>query len=53
MCHHTQEKIKKKNFSQALVVHTCNPTYSGGTDKEDQSSKPILKIPNTETGLVE
>jgi hypothetical protein len=23
-----------------LVVHTCNPSYFGGRDKEDRSSKP-------------
>jgi hypothetical protein len=22
------------------VAHTCNPTYSGGKDQEDHSSKP-------------
>jgi hypothetical protein len=25
-----------------MVAHTCNPSYSGGRDKEDQSSKPVL-----------
>jgi hypothetical protein len=38
-----------------LAAHTCNPTYSGGRDQEDHSSKParenslrdpILKILN-------
>jgi hypothetical protein len=24
----------------ALVVHTCNPSYSGGRDQENRSSKP-------------
>jgi hypothetical protein len=42
-----------------LVAHTCNPSYSGGRDQEDRSSKPaqanssrdpILKIPNTQKG---
>jgi hypothetical protein len=22
------------------VIHTCNPSYSGGRDQEDHSSKP-------------
>jgi hypothetical protein len=26
--------------SQSLVDHTCNPSYSGGRDQEDCSSKP-------------
>jgi hypothetical protein len=25
---------------QVLVAHTCNPSYSGGRDQEDQGSKP-------------
>jgi hypothetical protein len=29
-----------KNMGQALVAHTCNPTYSGGRDQEDHGSKP-------------
>jgi hypothetical protein len=24
----------------APVAHACNPSYSGGTDQEDHSSKP-------------
>jgi hypothetical protein len=46
------------------VAHVCNLSYSGGTDQEDQGSKPaqanssqdpISKIPNiyTKKGLVE
>jgi hypothetical protein len=44
--------------SQALVAHTCNPSYSENKDQEDNSSKPaqenssqdrILKLPNTKT----
>jgi hypothetical protein len=44
------------------VAHTCNPSYSGGRDQEDHSSKPaqanssqdpISKIPITKIGLVE
>jgi hypothetical protein len=40
----------------ALVAHTCNPSYSGGSDQEDRGPKsaqansswdPISKIPNT------
>jgi hypothetical protein len=23
------------------VVHTCNPSYSGGKDQEDHGSKPV------------
>jgi hypothetical protein len=26
--------------SWVLVAHTCNPSYSGGTDQEDRSLKP-------------
>jgi hypothetical protein len=26
---------------QTLVTHTCNPSYSGGRDQEDHSSKPV------------
>jgi spore cortex formation protein SpoVR/YcgB (stage V sporulation) len=28
--------------SWALVVHACNPSYSGGTDQEDHDLKPAL-----------
>jgi hypothetical protein len=44
------------------VAHTCNPSYSGGRDQEDHSSKPtqanslqdpILKNPSQKIGLVE
>jgi hypothetical protein len=43
------------HFSQVLVAHACNPSYSEGRDQEDQGPKPIqanssrdpiLKIPN-------
>jgi hypothetical protein len=27
-------------MSQALVAHTCIPSYSRGRDQEDQGSKP-------------
>jgi hypothetical protein len=44
------------------VAHACNPSYSGGRDQEDRSSKPaqanssrdpISKKPITKKGLVE
>jgi hypothetical protein len=36
--------IKYKNYpSWALVAHSCNPSYSGGRDQEDHSSKPALE----------
>jgi hypothetical protein len=51
-----QSIILKRKICQALVAHTCHPSYSGGRDQEDHSSKsalanssrdPISKIPNT------
>jgi hypothetical protein len=30
----------KITWSQALVAHTCSPSYSGGRDQEDRNSKP-------------
>jgi hypothetical protein len=27
-------------FSQALVAHTCNPSYTGRRDQEDHGSEP-------------
>jgi hypothetical protein len=27
-------------LSQATVAHTCNPSYSRGTDQDDRGSKP-------------
>jgi hypothetical protein len=48
--------------SQVLVAHACNPSYSGGRDKEDHGSKPaqanssrdpISKNPSQKIGLVE
>jgi hypothetical protein len=50
---------KKKKWSQVLVAHACNPSYSGGKDQEDCGSKPawansswdpILKKTITEKG---
>jgi hypothetical protein len=32
--------LKKENRGPTLVVHTCNPRYSGGQDQEDSGSKP-------------
>jgi hypothetical protein len=49
-------------LSQAWTAPVCNPSYSGGRDQEDHSSKsdpanrlkdPISKIPNTKKGLAE
>jgi hypothetical protein len=31
--------IKKKN-NQGMMVHACNPSYSGGEDGEDHSLRP-------------
>jgi hypothetical protein len=28
------------NTNQALVAHTCNPSYSGGRDQENHGSTP-------------
>jgi hypothetical protein len=36
-CH---KYLNKEIASQALVTHTCNPTYSGGRDQEAHNSKP-------------
>jgi hypothetical protein len=38
-----KRKMKKKKKvvkSWVLVAHTCNPSFSGGRDQEDRSSKP-------------
>jgi hypothetical protein len=35
---------KQKKINQVLVVHTCNPSYSGGRDQEDGSLKPAWEI---------
>jgi hypothetical protein len=34
------KKKKKNSRCWALVVHTCNPSYSGGRDQEDCGLKP-------------
>jgi hypothetical protein len=31
---------KKLEFSLVLVIHACNPSYSGVRDQEDHSLKP-------------
>jgi hypothetical protein len=52
----------RMNWGWALVAHACNPTYLGGRDQEDRSSKPaqansardpISKNPSQKIGLVE
>jgi hypothetical protein len=35
-----KKRKRKKKVSQVPVAHTCNPSYSGGRDQEDGSSKP-------------
>jgi hypothetical protein len=51
-----REKKKDMRFFRALVAHTCNPSYSGVRDEENEGSKPaqanssrdpILKNPVT------
>jgi hypothetical protein len=36
--------LLKTHSSQAPVAHTCNPSYSGGRDQEDQTSQPGQKF---------
>jgi hypothetical protein len=31
---------QKRNGNQALVAHTCNPSYLGGRDQEDHGLRP-------------
>jgi hypothetical protein len=54
--------MEKFAFGQAPVAHACNPSYSGGRDQEDCSSKlawanssarPYLEKSFTKIGLVE
>jgi hypothetical protein len=33
-------RVKVILISQAPVAHSCNPSYSGGTDQEDCGLKP-------------
>jgi hypothetical protein len=35
-------KPNKMEKGQVLVVHACNPSFSGARDYEDCSSKPVL-----------
>jgi hypothetical protein len=53
------QSINNIEIHKAPVAHACNPSYSGGKDKEDQGSKPawasssqdpISKIPITKKG---
>jgi hypothetical protein len=37
---HDSMNIKKTNSWWVQVVHTYNPSYSGGRDQEDHCSKP-------------
>jgi hypothetical protein len=32
--------VKKYYLLRAPVAHACNPSYSGGSDMEDHSTKP-------------
>jgi hypothetical protein len=34
-----KEDVRKSLFSQALVTHAYNPSYTGGRDQEDCSLK--------------
>jgi hypothetical protein len=34
--------VEKVRVGQALLSHTCNPSYSGSRDQEDHSLKPAL-----------
>jgi hypothetical protein len=35
-----RKKGRKEGNSEELVAHTCNPSFLGGLDKEDCSSRP-------------
>jgi hypothetical protein len=57
-----EKDFHKSILSQALVAHAYNPSYSGGTDQEDCSSKlaqadgparPYLEKTHHKNGLVE
>jgi hypothetical protein len=41
-CSHTAWEHTKASSHWVPVAHTCNPSYSGGRDQEDHSSKPAL-----------
>jgi hypothetical protein len=32
--------VLREGFSWVPVAHTCNPSYSGGSDQEDRCLKP-------------
>jgi hypothetical protein len=40
----TSQKVRDEegHGSWGSVAHTCNPSYSGGSDQEDCGSKPAL-----------
>jgi hypothetical protein len=33
--------VKNRRVKLGAVAHICNPSYSGGSNQEDQGSKPI------------
>jgi hypothetical protein len=35
-----KDLLKKDILELGAVAHTCNPSYSGGGDQEDQGSRP-------------
>jgi hypothetical protein len=37
---HYFSPLKDVSWSQVLVAHICNPSYSGGRDQEDRGWKP-------------
>jgi hypothetical protein len=39
-----QTRVKISNIGLEMVVHACNPSYSGGRDPEDNSSKQSKKL---------
>jgi hypothetical protein len=34
-------KNQNPHLGRALVAHICNPSHTGGRDKEDHGSKPV------------
>jgi hypothetical protein len=36
-----KKKKNKKNPSQVLVAHACNPSFSGDRDQETLGAKPV------------
>jgi hypothetical protein len=61
-CCITTYSNKNQCSIQVLVVHTCNPSYSGGRDQKycdskpawaNSSKDPILKKPFSKKGLME